>query len=80
MLIHPWDAAAISAMLVPSGALDPGRLLCDLNMTAFLHFARRRGCSVWSPLADWLQAAAAGPVVVSAGGWPLRLVRWPWAV
>ncbi len=52
-------------------------------MTVFLRFARRcparrRGCSVWS-LAGWLQAAAAGPVVVSAGGWPLRLVRWPGA-
>ena len=37
-----------------------------------------QGCSVWS-LAGWLQAAAGRAVVVSASGWPLRLVRWPGA-
>src|SRR5499427_8176737 len=68
-------------MLVHCGVRDPGQLLCDLNMTAFLRFARRcparrSGCSVWS-VAGWLPAAAAGPVVVSASGWLLRLVRWP---
>src|SRR6266571_3639837 len=70
-------------MLVPWGARDPGRLLCDLNVTVFLRLARRcparrRGCSVWS-LAGWLQAAAGRAVVVSASGWPLRLGRWPGA-
>src|SRR6266702_2939861 len=70
-------------MLVPWGARDPGRLLCDLNVTVFLRLARRcparrRGCSVWS-LAGWLQAAAGRAVVVSAGGWRLRQVRWPGA-
>src|SRR6266487_2367075 len=70
-------------MLVPWGARDPGRLLCDLNVTVSLRSAcrcpaRRRGCSVWS-LAGWLQAAAGRAVIVSASGWPLRLVRWPGA-
>jgi hypothetical protein len=61
------------------GERDPGRLLCDLNMTAFFRFGAPQSCSGWS-LAGWLQAAAAGSVVVSASGWPLRLVRWSGAV
>ena len=70
-------------MLVPCGARDPGRLLCGLNMTAFRRLAgrcpaRRGGWSVWS-LAGWLQAGPGRGVVVSAGGRPLRLVRWPGA-
>ena len=83
-LVRTSPVTAGRAMLVRCGARDPGRLLCDLNITAFLRFARRcparrRGCSVWS-LAGWLQAAAGRAVVVSASGRPLRLVRWPRAV
>ena len=69
-------------MLVPCGARDPGRLLCDLNVTAFLRSraaARRAAGLLRLVVAGWLQAAVGRAVVVSASGWPLRLVRWPGA-
>src|SRR5690348_17496907 len=37
--------------------------------------ANRFICWADPAITGW--AAAAGPVVVSASGWPLRLVRWP---
>src|SRR5215472_496313 len=68
-------------MLVPCGARDRDRLLCGLNMTAFRRLARRcRRAAGVAPSGSWRVGCRPGrAVVLSAGGRPLRLVRWPGA-